>query len=136
MPHELTEAVNLAQEGRRGHAHIEKKRKTHRARDGNRFETLRIDEAEAPWDEAEKNDGFQSGEERVASSKKSVERSTSKKQTELAAASGSAFRAEGPAKMDFAGGGRMCSMKFFDADVQRSLVSVSAVVDEENIVVF
>ena len=38
--------------------------------------------------------------------------------------------------MAFERGGRRSNMKFLDADVRRLLVSVSAIVDDENVVVF
>ena len=50
----------------------------------------------------------------------------------LAAASGSAIRVEGDAKLEFVRGGRKCSMKFLDADVTRPMASVSAILDEGN----
>ena len=45
-------------------------------------------------------------------------------------------RVEGDAISEFVSGGRQCSMKFFDADVERPLSSVSAIVDEGNREVF
>ena len=40
------------------------------------------------------------------------------------------------ARLEFIRDGMKCSMKFLDADVRRPLVSVSAIVDEGNVVVF
>ena len=53
----------------------------------------------------------------------------------LAAANGSPIHVEGNAELNFQRGGRTCSMKFLDADVQRPLAAVSAIVDEGNTVV-
>ena len=54
----------------------------------------------------------------------------------LAAANGSPIRVEGYSNLAFERGGRRSNMKFLDADVRRPLASVSAIVDEENVVVF
>ena len=69
------------------------------------------------------------------SRKKGVERTKSKKAVKLAAASGSPIRVEGDARLEFIRDGMKCSMKFLDADVKRPLASVSAIVDEGNVVV-
>ena len=68
--------------------------------------------------------------------KNGVVRSKSKKEVKLAAASGSAIRVEGDAKLEFMREGEQCCMKFWDADVKRSLASVSAIVDGGSKVVF
>ena len=70
------------------------------------------------------------------SRKKGVERTESKKAVKLAAANGSPIRVEGDARLEFIRDGMKCSMKFLDADVKRPLASVSAIVDEGNVVVF
>ena len=70
------------------------------------------------------------------SRKKGVERTKSKKAVKLAAANGSPIRVEGDARLEFIRDGMKCSMKFLDADVKRPLASVSAIVDEGNVVVF
>ena len=70
------------------------------------------------------------------SRKKGVERTKSKKAVKLAAANGSPIRFEGDARLEFIRDGMKCSMKFLDADVKRPLASVSAIVDEGNVVVF
>ena len=70
------------------------------------------------------------------SRKKGVERTKSKKAVKLAAANGSPIRVEGDARLEFIRDGMKCSMKFLDADVKRLLASVSAIVDEGNVVVF
>ena len=54
----------------------------------------------------------------------------------LAAASDSPIHVEGDGRLEFARKGDMCNMKFLDADVIRPLLSVIAIDDEENIVVF
>ena len=41
-----------------------------------------------------------------------------------------------PARLEFIRNGMICSMKFLDADVRRPLASVSAIVDEGNVVEF
>ena len=53
----------------------------------------------------------------------------------LAAANGSPIRVEGDARLEFIRDGRKCSVKLLDADVKRPLASVSAIVDEGNVVV-
>ena len=68
--------------------------------------------------------------------KKGVERTKSKKAVKLAAASGSPIRVEGDARLEFIRDGMKCSMKFLDAHVKRPLASVSAVVEEGNVIVF
>ena len=70
------------------------------------------------------------------SRKKGVERTKSKKAVKLAAANGSPIRVEGDARLEFIRDGMKCSMKFLDADDKRPLASVSAIVDEGNVVVF
>ena len=70
------------------------------------------------------------------SRKKGVERTKSKKAVKLAAANGSPIRVEGDARLEFIRDGMKCSMKSLDADVKRPLASVSAIVDEGNVVVF
>ena len=70
------------------------------------------------------------------SRKRGVERTKSKKAVKLAAANGSPIRVEGDARLEFIRDGMKCSMKFLDADVKRTLASVSAIVDEGNVVVF
>ena len=70
------------------------------------------------------------------SRKKGVERTKSKKAVKLAAANGSPIRVEGDARLEFIRDGMKCSVKFLDADVKRPLASVSAIVDEGNVVVF
>ena len=70
------------------------------------------------------------------SRKKGDERTKSKKAVKLAAANGSPIRVEGDARLEFIRDGMKCSMKFLDADVKRPLASVSAIVDEGNVVVF
>ena len=55
---------------------------------------------------------------------------------EIGAANGSLIRVEGDARLEFIRDGMKCSMKFLDADVKRPLASVSAIVDEGNVVVF
>ena len=70
------------------------------------------------------------------SRKKGVKRTKSKKAVKLAAANGSPIRVEGDARLEFIRDGMKCSMKFLDADVKRPLASVSAIVDEGNVVVF
>ena len=65
-----------------------------------------------------------------------VERWKSKKLVSLAAASGSAVWLSGDAKLEFVRRDRKCSLKFLDADVNRPLASVSAIVDEGHRVVF
>ena len=52
------------------------------------------------------------------------------------AANGSPIRSERDARLEFVRDGQMCNMKFLDADVKRPLASVSAIVDNGNIVVF
>ena len=54
----------------------------------------------------------------------------------LAAANGSPIRVEGDARLEFIRDGMKCSMKFLDADIKRPMASVSAIVDEGNVVVF
>ena len=70
------------------------------------------------------------------SRKKGVERTKSKKAVELAAANGSPIRVEGDARLEFIRDGMKFSMNFLDADVKIPLASVSAIVDEGNVVVF
>ena len=70
------------------------------------------------------------------SRKKGVGRTKSKKAVKLAAANGSPIRVEGDARLEFIRDGMKCSMMFLDADVKRPLASVSAIVDEGNVVVF
>ena len=70
------------------------------------------------------------------SRKRGVERTKSKKAVKFAAANGSPIRVEGDARLEFIRDGMKCSMKFLDADVKRPLASVSAIVDEGNVVVF
>ena len=70
------------------------------------------------------------------SRKKGVERTKSKKAVKLAAPNGSPIRVERDARLEFIRDGMKCSMKFLDADVKRPLASVSAIVDEGNVVVF
>ena len=70
------------------------------------------------------------------SRKKGVERTKSTRTVKLAAANGSPIRAEGDARLEFVRDGKKCSVKFLDADVERPLASVSAIVDEGNVVVF
>ena len=70
------------------------------------------------------------------SRKQGVERTKSKKAVKLAAANGSPIRVEGDARLEFIRDGMKCSIKFLDADVKRPLASVSAIVDEGNVVVF
>ena len=53
----------------------------------------------------------------------------SKKEVKLAAANGSAIRVEGDAKLEFIREGTKWCMMFLDADVNRQLASVSAIVD-------
>ena len=53
-----------------------------------------------------------------------------------AAASGSPIRVDGDARLAFVRDGKKCCKKFLDADVKIPLASVSAIVDEGNIVVF
>ena len=52
------------------------------------------------------------------------------------AASGSPVRVEGNARLELVRDGKKCNMKFLDSDVKRPLASVSAMVDEGNVVVF
>ena len=54
----------------------------------------------------------------------------------LVAANGSPIRVEGDARLEFVPDGQKCNMKFLDADVKRPLSSVTAIVDEDNVVVF
>ena len=54
----------------------------------------------------------------------------------LAAASGGPIQVEGGARLEFVRDGNKCNVKFLDADVKRPLASVSAIVDEGNVVVF
>ena len=70
------------------------------------------------------------------SRKTGVERTKSARAVKLAAANGSSIRVEGDPKLEFIRDGRKCSKKFLDADVKRPLASVSANVDEGNVVVF
>ena len=70
------------------------------------------------------------------SRKKGIERTKSKKAVKLSAANGISIRVEGDARLEFIRDGMKCSMKFLDADVKRPLASVSAIVDEGNVVVF
>ena len=58
------------------------------------------------------------------------------KTVRLAAASGSPIRVEGDARLEFVRGGKKCNIKFLDAGVKRLLASVSAIVDNGNVVVF
>ena len=67
---------------------------------------------------------------------KCVERTMSTRTVKLAAAKGSPIQVEGDAKLEFVRYGKKCSMRFLDADVKRPLASVSALVDEGNVVVF
>ena len=53
-----------------------------------------------------------------------------------AAANGGPIHVEGDARLDSVRDDMKCSMKFLVADVKRPLASVSAIVDERNIVVF
>ena len=53
----------------------------------------------------------------------------------LAEANGSPRRVEGDARLEFVWDGKKCNTKFMDANVERPLASVSAIVDEGNIVV-
>ena len=68
--------------------------------------------------------------------KMGVERTKRRKNVRLTAANGSAIHVEGDATLQCKRGGRMCAMKFLDADVQRPLGAVSAIADEGNTVVF
>ena len=70
------------------------------------------------------------------SRKKVVERTKSTRTVKLAAENGSPIRVEGDARLEFVRDGKKCSMRFLDADVKRLLASVSAVVDDGNVVVF
>ena len=70
------------------------------------------------------------------SRKKGVERTKSARGVKLAAANGSPIRVGGDAKLEFIRDGTKCSMKFLDVDVKTPLASVSAIVDEGNVVVF
>ena len=63
-------------------------------------------------------------------------RTKAAKTVRLAAASGSPLHVEGDARLAFVRDGKKCNMKFLDADVERPLASVSAIVDEGNVVVF
>ena len=58
------------------------------------------------------------------------------KKPKLAAASGTEIGVEGEAVLEFEMEGKMCGMKFLDADVKKPLGAVSAMVDEGNTVVF
>ena len=69
------------------------------------------------------------------SRKKGVERTKSARAVKLAAANGSP-RVEGDARLEFIRDGMKCSMKFLDANVKRPSASVTAIVDEGNVVVF
>ena len=64
--------------------------------------------------------------------KKGVARTKSTKTVRLAATSG----VEGDAKLEFIRHGKMCNMTSLDADFERPLASVSAIVDGGTIVVF
>ena len=68
--------------------------------------------------------------------KSGVRRSKLAKKVKLAAANGSDIMVKGEAELAFEQQGRQCSMKFLDADVKRPLASVSAIVDQGNVVVF
>ena len=57
-------------------------------------------------------------------------------ETGVVGGSGSPIRVEGDAELKFVRRGKQCNMKCLDADVKRLLVSVSAMVDAGNIVVF
>ena len=57
-------------------------------------------------------------------------------EAEEAAVNGSPSRVERDAVLEFVRDGKKCDMKFLDADDKRPLASVSAIVDEGNIVVF
>ena len=70
------------------------------------------------------------------SRKKVVERTKSTRTVKLAAENGSPIRVEGDARLEFVRDGKKCSMRFLDADVKRLLASVSAIVDDGNVVVF
>ena len=68
--------------------------------------------------------------------KKVVTRKKATNTLRLAAASGSPIRGEGDARLEFVVDGKKCNMKFLGAVVERPLASVSAIVDEGNIVEF
>ena len=76
------------------------------------------------------------GESVWAICKKGVTRTQATKTVRLAAASGSPIHVEGDARLDFVRDGKKCDINFLDADVKRPLASVSATVDEGNIVEF
>ena len=66
--------------------------------------------------------------------KKGVARTQATRTVRLAAASGSPIHVEGDARLEIVRNDKKCIMKFLDADVIRPLASVSAIVDEGNIV--
>ena len=68
--------------------------------------------------------------------KKAVTRTKATKTVRLAAASGCPRRVERDARLEFVEEGKKCNMKFLDADVKRSMASVSANLDAGTIVVF
>jgi hypothetical protein len=68
--------------------------------------------------------------------RKGVTRTKLTKAVKLAAANGSPIHVAGEATLNFKKGDRECQMKFLDAQVRRPLVSVTAIVDEGNVVVF
>ena len=68
--------------------------------------------------------------------RKGVTRTNSENSAKLAAANGSPIRVEGGSIWAFGRDGRSSNMKFLDADVRRPVATVSAIVDEESVVVF
>ena len=70
------------------------------------------------------------------SRKKGVERTKLTRTEKLEAANGNPIRVEGDGRLEFIRDEINCRMKFLDADVKRPLASVSATVDEGNVVVF
>ena len=67
---------------------------------------------------------------------KGVAKTQVTKTVRLPAASDSPTRVKGDARLDFIRDGKKCNTNFLDADVKRPLASVSAIVNEGNIVVF